>query len=752
MAEHETVSAAELALQKLADQLECSICLDSFTDPKLLQCFHVFCKKCLEPLTRRDQHGLSLRCPKCRRSTLLPANGVSGLQPAFHVHHLFEIQDALQKVKQGQEGQKTLCEKCGKREANGFCRDCNKFVCEACIEIHLIWKDIACHKVITLEQLKVEATEMLPPTKKILYCSKHPGNTLDLFCETDQELICRDCIIRTHRDHHYDLVSEAFPRHRDTITTHLEPVKLILSTVNKAIQDFGTSQDQIMNQRASIEADILRKIEQLHEALEVRKTELIGELDKMTQQKLKMLSIQRDELELVQTRLNSCLQFVNDSLKTGSEGEILSMKKPVVQQVKEMCEEFDSSKFSPQEQADMALTASSELLPACQQFGQVYISKICPEKCYATGKGLEVATVGEQSTATVHAVNTLGSACTTPFQLTCELVSYSSADGVKCEVDPSNDSSKYRIAYHTVRRGMFRLHIKISNKHIGGSPFIVQSREELGSHIIPITRLRDPFGVAINDSGDIIIAECGNCSISVYSLIGETVQSFGREGSTSGQFHGPCGIAVDRGGNILVVDNGNHRIQKFTASGKFLKAVGGKGDKSCQFYYPLGISISPSDRIYVCDASNHRVQILNPDLTYFTSFGSRGSGDGQFQHPCDVAFDSQGNVYVVDRGNHRIQVFTEDGHFLNTFGKKGGGEGELSRPVGITIDSDNVLYVAERDNHRVSLFDSEGDFLKLFATRGEGQARFESPHGIALDKEGLVYVTDRSSNCPRVHW
>ena len=32
----EPVSVADQALKKLADQLECSICLDSFTDPKLL--------------------------------------------------------------------------------------------------------------------------------------------------------------------------------------------------------------------------------------------------------------------------------------------------------------------------------------------------------------------------------------------------------------------------------------------------------------------------------------------------------------------------------------------------------------------------------------------------------------------------------------------------------------------------------------------------------------------------------------------
>ena len=53
-------SVADKALKKLAEQLKCSICHESFTDPKLLQCFHVFCKNCLESTVLQDEHGLSL--------------------------------------------------------------------------------------------------------------------------------------------------------------------------------------------------------------------------------------------------------------------------------------------------------------------------------------------------------------------------------------------------------------------------------------------------------------------------------------------------------------------------------------------------------------------------------------------------------------------------------------------------------------------------------------------------------------------
>ena len=738
----EPVSVAEV-LKKLADQLECSICLDSFTDPKLLQCFHVFCKDCLEPLVLRDQHGLSLRCPNCRRSTLLPANGVSGLQPAFHVHHLLEIRDALQKVKQGQEGQKTLCEKCNKREVNGFCRDCGEFICNMCIEMHQTWKELSTHKVISLEQLKSDTTEMVTPTKKTLYCSKHPENKLDLFCETDQELICRDCIVKTHRDHQYDLVNEAFPKHRDAIASHLEPVRQQLNTVNKAIQDLGTTRDQIMDQRAAIETDIQRKMRQLHEALEVRETELIGQLDQMMQQKLKTLSIQRDELELVQTRLNSCLEFVSDSLKTGSDGEILAMEKPVVQQMKEMCAEFDPRKLPPCEQADMALTASSELLPACLQFGQVR-SGVCPEKCYATVKGLEVATVGEQNTTTVYAIDAQGSKCVKPLPLiSCELVP-SSGERMKCEVKPSK-SSEYQVDYRPTHRGRHQLHIKVCDQHIRGSPFTVVALRKFEAPTRTITGLGHPWGVAIDKGGQIIIAEYGRHCISIYNS-GKRIRFFGQKGSGPGQFNSPCGVAVDRAGNILVVDGGNHRIQKFTADGKFIASVGSEGVKPLQFSDPVGISISPSQKVSICDRSNHRVQILNPNLTFSTSFGSKGSGDGQFKYPWDVTFDGRGNVYVADSGNHCIQVFTEDGRFLRKFGTRGGRDGELNLPASVAIDSDDVVYVVEMNNHRISLFSSEGHFLRSFGTQGAGPGQFNQPRGIAIDKDGLVCVCDRNND------
>ena len=80
----EPSSVAEEALRKITDQLECSVCLDTYNDVKLLPCFHSFCKRCLERLVVQDCNGHTLTCPKCRRTTPLPPAGVSGLQTDFH--------------------------------------------------------------------------------------------------------------------------------------------------------------------------------------------------------------------------------------------------------------------------------------------------------------------------------------------------------------------------------------------------------------------------------------------------------------------------------------------------------------------------------------------------------------------------------------------------------------------------------------------------------------------------------------------
>ena len=572
-------AVAEKAIEKLEDQLTCAICLDDLKDPKLLQCFHVYCKSCLHELVIKDRQGqVSLCCPTCRQTTLLPpGSDVSTLQPAFHIHHLFEIKDALEKVK---EPENIRCEKCTKsRSAVKFCRDCGKFICKRCLEMHGDWEELTKHEIVNIGEIESNASELVLPKKVTLYCSHHPGKELDLYCETCGELICLHCTVKKHKDHQYDLVCDVYKRHEAEITAAFEPLGIKEGIATKAIEQLDKRLHEVRDLRAAIEADIQRQIKEHCELLEARRTELISQLDQMIDMKLKNLETQKGELETVFTKFVSCQMFVGQSLKAASHAEVMKMKVAVLKQVEDVTTMFEQVTLSPCESANVKFTASSQLMSACQEFGELHVSRISPEKCYATGKGKEMADLSESATAVVHVFDNEFKAYTSPLTtLTCELESQSTGKRTECTMKKT-EGHKYEISYQATSRGRHQLHIKVEGEHIKGSPFPVTVKlpvQKLGNPVLTICELEWPWGVAVSKRGDIIVAEQGGNRVSIFSSTGENIKSFGSRGSNNSQFRSPEGVAVDEDGNIFVVDCNNHRIQKLTSEGDFITAVGKK--------------------------------------------------------------------------------------------------------------------------------------------------------------------------------
>ena len=705
---------AEKTLKKVEEELNCSICLDTYSDPKLLQCFHAYCRKCLVKLVVRDQQGqLILTCPICRHDTPVPANGVAGLQPAFQINHLLEIMEEHKKA--------------------------------------------AADPPASAEKAERDSASLTSRDKVKVCCREHAGKEVELFCETCGEPVCLRCVIKggKHHSHDYEELDKAFERYKVEVTASLEPMEKQVTTITKALAQLDARCAEISDQRAAVEADVHTAFRKLQHILDTRKTELIGQLHHITQRKLKGLAVQRDQLETTLAQLSSCLGFMRESLKTGSQEEVLLMKSSVVKQVKELTTTFPPDMLKPSTEADAIFSALEDVATACRNYGQVSAQGLPdPLKCHATGKGIEAAVVGEMSTAILQAVNFKGQPCEEPIQSSeCELVSELSGIRTRGSVERKGQS-QYEINYQPTIKGRHQLHVKVESQHIRGSPFTISAKspvEKLGTPILTLRGMRGPYGVAINQRGEVIVAERDGHCVSVFSPSGEKLLTFGTRGSGEGQFKNPRGVAVDGEWNILVADSNNHRIQKFTPEGQFLTSIGAKGIGRLQFDRPTYIVLNAANKkVYVTDCDNHRVQVLNSDLTFSSSFGKCGSGKGQFDCPRGIACDSTGKVYVADKDNHRVQVFTAEGKFLKMFGRWGAGRGELWGPIGVAIDSNDMVYVSEWDNHRVSVFTSEGVFVTSFGNHGKGPGEFNIPCGLAVDNSGVVYVCDLSNNCVQI--
>ena len=740
-------STTKEALKKLDSQLECSLCLDDFKEPKLLTCFHVFCKSpCLEKLVAKD--GQSLQCPTCRQFIPLPAKGVSGLQSDFHIGRLFEIRDAFNKAVESTE---TQCGSCEDGKATGYCRNCGDFVCDDCQAAHRKVKILKTHKIITLDEVQAQATNLIPSKKLVLHCPRHEENVLKIFCETCSVVICTDCTIRLHQGHNYDLVGEVFTKHKEEIVSGLKPVKEKLDKVQQALQTFDTRAKEINEQRVTMEANIHREFDQQQRRLDQQRIELVSQLDSLTQQKLKSLTAQRDQVEIAKVKLTSCLKYVEGGLETGTEGEVLAMKAPVLKRIEQINEEFDPATIQPETKADIRLLTDGkeQVQKAYQEFAEIVEGEpISPENSYITEGGLEgAAQVGEQISIEFYARTKTNKQYKGKLDLTAELVHTRSTDRVRCEVvKQRNDTNQ--INYQPTKRGKHELHLTIKGHPVRGSPYsitVTPSPQSLHKPVRVVRGLNKPTGTAINSKGQIVVAESGGNCISILTPEGEKIRTFGTAGSGNGQFNNPYGVAVDKDDNIYVADCTNHRVQMFTSEGKFVAAVGGQGNNNLQFYSPFGICFNKrNNNLYVCDQHNHRIQVLSTDLTFKNSFGTCGSANGQFQHPNCAAFDDANNLYVIDGSGHRVQVFTADGQFLRTFTNKANGE-KLKSPRAIAIDSSNTVYVSEIGPHSVSVFTSQGDYITFFGGQEANEGQFSIIYGLSVDQSDSIIVSDYSN-------
>ena len=207
--------------------------------------------------------------------------------------------------------------------------------------------------------------------------------------------------------------------------------------------------------------------------------------------------------------------------------------------------------------------------------------------------------------------------------------------------------SRYEVSYTAVSRGQHKLHVQVNDGEISGSPFAITvypDPTQLGHPVRTVTGLNKPYGIAINSHGEMVVAEHGSFQVSVFSISGQRIRSFGSKGSEPENMIRPAGIASDDKDNVFV--SSNHNLHKFTSSGEVIKCVG-QECKEGEFSDPRGVTLY-NNQVYVCDCYNHRIQVFDLDLNFVRSIGSHGTGRGEFNVIVDVKFYSSGNMYVAE--------------------------------------------------------------------------------------------------------
>jgi sugar lactone lactonase YvrE len=94
----------------------------------------------------------------------------------------------------------------------------------------------------------------------------------------------------------------------------------------------------------------------------------------------------------------------------------------------------------------------------------------------------------------------------------------------------------------------------------------------------------------------------------------DALGAVGGFGSGEGQFVALIGIAVDDRGNVYVADYERDQIHMFRSDGEWLTSWGGRGTEPGRFTSPAYLTLDAAGRLYVADEANDRVQVFQPAL------------------------------------------------------------------------------------------------------------------------------------------
>lgn len=140
----------------------------------------------------------------------------------------------------------------------------------------------------------------------------------------------------------------------------------------------------------------------------------------------------------------------------------------------------------------------------------------------------------------------------------------------------------------------------------------------IGSFGIGEGQFRRPQSMAkIGD--ELWVADAANHRLLAFSLRDEDFGTYlrvlgdGGPGDAPGQFRFPYGLAVDDDGNLLVAEFGNNRLQKIDPkTGESLGLWGRFGPRPGELRYPWALAYdSKRDHVVVVDSGNDRLQVMN---------------------------------------------------------------------------------------------------------------------------------------------
>ncbi len=287
--------------------------------------------------------------------------------------------------------------------------------------------------------------------------------------------------------------------------------------------------------------------------------------------------------------------------------------------------------------------------------------------------------------------------------------------------------------------------------------------------------LKSPADLAVNNEGELVIADAGNARIVIYDPIANTMTSFAPE-APDPLFSNPTGVFVCREssayvaeGDIYVADSAAGRVFHFSADGTLLESFGKPNSIMYETlaFEPEKVAVDKAGIMYVVSkgSSDGVVQLSNTGefLGFFSSNKVNLTLRQQFQQfiytqeqldnlninltpPVftSVFIDDGGIVYSSSSGLRVENIKKHTTQGTNMLSEMYISSAKL---VDVSVDDPGIIYTADQSGW-IDVYTNDGEFIYTFGSYLDlGIAGlFKSLAAIAVDQSGQIWTLDSGNS------
>ncbi|XP_018423258.1 PREDICTED: E3 ubiquitin/ISG15 ligase TRIM25-like [Nanorana parkeri] len=282
-----------MASSDLRAELECSVCLNIYKDPVTLKCGHNFCRDCIGRVLDTQEGSGGYSCPECREEFQK--------QPALQRNiTLSNIVENFLSAQPDQKETGVFCTYCIHTPVPAVksCLMCEASLCDNHLRVHSKAPEhVLCDLTTSLENMK---------------CSVHK-KILEYYCTEDSACICVSCSLAgEHRGHQVETLDEASEKKKKKWRKALQKLMTEREETEKRVQSLEEHRRKVQGEAAGETERVTALLRDLRRRLEDLEKRVLSDISGQAERTSLYVTDMIRELEIKKDELYSKMRHIEE--------------------------------------------------------------------------------------------------------------------------------------------------------------------------------------------------------------------------------------------------------------------------------------------------------------------------------------------------------------------------------------------------------------------------------------------------------